>query len=247
MKTETPHSTEEKFLQTAAHDLRSPLVTITNLAQLLTLRYRGKLDPKAEEIIDMIATEALHADLVVKGLMEYLSYTPGTAEEIADQVDMHCALEKALTDLATMREETGAAITVTELPIVRARESDMVRVLLHLISNAIAFRGQAPCQIQVSSSIAENGSAVFCIRDNGLGFNPKFADEIFTPFKRLHGRSRGGSGLGLTLCKKILDQYGGRIWAESEEGKGSAFYFSLPSARIRLPADEPVHVTAGVV
>ena len=138
------------------------------------------------------------------------------------------ALDKALANLRTTAERAGAEVTHDRLPVVTGDEGQLAQVFQNLIGNAIKFRGEEAPRIHVSSRFAD-GEWVFAVRDNGIGFDPQYADRIFLVFQRLHNRSEyPGTGIGLAICKKIVDRHGGRIWVDSHPGAGSTFFFTIP-------------------
>jgi len=160
---------------------------------------------------------------------DLLAYSrAGRAELRLEQTSVEDDLEKTLADLETLVRETGAEVTYDRLPLVRADPTQLARVLQNLIVNAIKFHGEHPPRVHVSAE-QQGNEWVLSIRDNGIGFDPKQGERIFGLFQRLHTRSEyPGTGLGLAISKKIVERHGGRIWAESEPGKGAVFYFTLP-------------------
>jgi chemotaxis family two-component system sensor kinase Cph1 len=220
----------EQFAYSASHDMREPLRTIAGFLQLLEKRYRGRLDEKADEYIDFAVESAHRMGKLLDDLLEFsrLEWKPGKMKPINCSV----ALEKAIYDLGTAIEESGTQITYDPLPTVVADESQITRVFQNLVANAIKFRGKGKPRIHVSAEEKDN-EWVFSVRDEGIGLDPKFAERIFVVFQRLHTKQDyPGTGMGLALCKKIVNLHGGRIWVESELGKGATFYFTLPVMEI---------------
>jgi two-component system, chemotaxis family, sensor kinase Cph1 len=216
----------EQFAYSASHDLREPLRTIASFLQLLEKRYRGRLDEKADEYIDFVVDSAHRMGKLLDDLVEFsrLDWKPGRMKA----VDCSVALEKAIYDLGTAIEESGAQLTYDPLPTVVADESRISRLFQNLVANAIKFRGKGKSRIHVSAKKKEN-EWVFSVRDEGIGLDPKFAERIFVVFQRLHTREEyEGTGMGLAMCKKIVKLHGGRIWVESAPGQGATFYFTLP-------------------
>lgn len=223
------HSNEElqRFAYVAAHDLQSPLRTIETMTQLLSRRLHGQLDAEDSEVFGHIQTSAQRMQALIADLLEYSRVTgSGTGGK---PVDCAALLNGAMENLRTRIRETAAAVTADPLPAVLAGEQ-LLRVFQNLIDNALKYRGEAAPRIHVAAE--RSGEAwVISVRDNGIGFDMQYADRIFRVFERLQGAGpHEGTGIGLAICRKLIERYGGRIWAESEPGAGSTFFFSLPAA-----------------
>jgi light-regulated signal transduction histidine kinase (bacteriophytochrome) len=218
-----------QFAYTASHDLQEPLRTVVSFTQLLSKRYAGKLGAEADEFMEFIVSGARRMSRLVGGLLEY-SRTAETPPNNDAPVDMEAQLAEVLRALAASIAASGAEITHDPLPKVRGDRTAIAQVLLNLITNAIKYRGDAPPRIHVSSEPAGSDFYTFSIRDNGIGFDPRYRDRIFGVFKRLHATGYEGVGIGLAIAKKAVERHNGRIWAESEPGKGAVFHFTLPSA-----------------
>jgi light-regulated signal transduction histidine kinase (bacteriophytochrome) len=219
----------EQFAYVASHDLQEPLRMVASYTALLGENYQGKLGPEADKYIGYAVDGARRMQSLINDLLEYSRVTrkPGAFGDVA----ANSAFDLAIANLKTAIEESGATVTRDELPVVRGDAAQLTRLFQNLAGNAVKFRGEAPPLVQVSAS---RGSAewVFSVRDNGIGFDPKYADRIFLVFQRLHGRDRyRGTGIGLAICKKIVERHGGRIWAESQPGSGSTFSFTIPVSR----------------
>jgi PAS domain S-box-containing protein len=215
----------EQFAFAAAHDLQEPLRIVTTQAQLLARRYRGKLDEKADELIGYIVGNSLRmADLI----RDTLAYSRLTSSELERQpVPAQEALEASLKNLELSIRESGAVITQEPLPSVWSQSGQLTQIFQNLISNGIKYhRPGAPPSIHISAR-QKGPEWVFAVSDNGVGIEPQYQERIFGLFRRLHGREVPGTGIGLALCKKIIEGLGGRIWLESEFGDGSTFYFIL--------------------
>jgi chemotaxis family two-component system sensor kinase Cph1 len=194
---------------------------------LLRDRYQGKLDEKADQYLAFILEGAQRMRFLINDLLAY-SRVGGKAGSLAP-VAVQESLGSALTDLRAAREEARATITQDAMPVLTADGLQLAHVFQNLIGNAIKFRrtGEAP-EIHVGAQRAE-GCWMFSVRDNGIGIDPQFSDRIFEIFQRLHSRaSYAGTGIGLAICRKIVECHGGRVWVESQLGKGSTFYFTIP-------------------
>ncbi len=219
----------EQFAYIAAHDLQEPLRMITSYLEIIDKRYRDKLDKDAGEFIDYSLSGAVHMKALLNGLLEYSRV--GTKGKPFELIDLNISLKKAIANLKKQIEESGAQIIPGNLPGVYADETQMVQLFQNLIGNAIKFRGDKAPVIKVSAGWKETEWEIRVI-DNGIGIDPKFFDKIFLIFKRLHSKEKyPGTGIGLAICKKIVERHGSRIWVESEAGKGTAFYFTLPMKR----------------
>src|SRR5688572_15111369 len=215
-----------RFAHAASHDLKEPLRTVASFTQLLSLRYAGKLGADADEYIRFAVEGATRMERLINDILAF-SRAGSTGLELALTPAEH-ALDEALAGLRAGVESAGAIVTHAPLPEVRADRSQLVQVFQNLVGNAVKFRGTEPPRIHVSAQPAAEGW-VFSVRDNGIGIDPRFSDRVFTMFQRMNSREKyDGSGIGLALCKRIVDRHGGRIWFESEPGKGCTFHFSLP-------------------
>ena len=216
------------FVTGAAHDLRSPLNSINAVAELMTIRLGDTLPPENLELLGYIRSGAAR---VLRLLEDLLAYAQASNFETdpAVSASLNGAVNTALDNLRSEIEETGARIIAQPLPSVMAREAHLVQLFQNLVGNALKYRGAEPPSIQIS---AERGGREWIVRvtDNGIGIEPAYRDEIFKPFKRLHGQEIPGSGIGLAACQKIVAGYRGRLWVESEPGHGSTFLFTFPVA-----------------
>ena len=225
-----------QFALVAAHDLQEPIRTIASFAQLLAVRYKGRLDDDADEFISHIVTGAYRMGSLVEDLLTFAQLS--TRPTILAPQESEVMLETALFNLAAKIAESGAAVTHDALPQVMADQMQIVQVFQNLISNAIKYRSKEPPRIHISAE-PHGAEWTFCVRDNGIGFKQEYAERIFGLFKRLHGREVPGTGIGLANCRKILERHGGRIWAVSEENRGATFYFTLPAAAKHPEAEQP--------
>ena len=216
----------KQFAYVVSHDLQEPLRSIRSFAQLLEKRYKDKLDDKANEFIDYIVSGVQKMELLIKDLLEY-SQVEAKRQNFRS-IKCSVALEEAIYNLRTAIKESNVELTYDLLPTVTADASQLSRLFQNLIGNACKFRGNEPLKIHISAQQKGN-EWVFSIKDNGIGIEPKFFERIFAIFQRLHTRDEyQGTGIGLAVCKKIVERHGGRIWVESEAGKGSTFYFTIP-------------------
>ena len=217
----------EQFAYVASHDLQEPLRMVASYTQLLARRYRDKLDADANEFISFAVDGAQRMQQLISDLLAYSRVTMrGKAFE---PTDCQAVFDEALTNLKVRIEETGAEVSHGALPTMSGDRIQLVRLLQNLISNAIKFRGEESPRVDVSAQ-RKGDEWVFTVSDNGIGIEPQYAERIFTIFQRLHGRGEyPGTGIGLAVCKRIVERHGGRIWVESAPGEGATFYFTLPA------------------
>jgi PAS domain S-box-containing protein len=217
----------EQFAYVASHDLQEPLRMVAAYTQLLTERYQGKLDETADKYIAYARNGALRMQTLIQDLLAFARAGRNGAGAAA--VDCNMAVKNALLNLKPAIQESGAVVTCTELPTVWAACLPLTQVFQNLIGNAIKFRKKNETP-QVSLQAERNGQSwLFTVADNGIGIAPDNAQGIFAVFQRLHARSEyPGNGIGLAICRKVVEHYGGKIWVESQPGQGSKFKFTLP-------------------
>jgi signal transduction histidine kinase len=226
----------QEFAYVASHDLQEPLRTVSSCTQLLRTRYKGKLDADADDFIAFAVDGALRMQQLIHDLLAYSRVGMRAFEPTAISVEM--ALRHATDNLMLAMQETSAVVHHGGLPRVMADERQLIQLFQNLLSNAIKFRGKEPPRVHVSAERRER-EWVFAVRDNGIGLAPQYADRIFIIFQRLHNREEyPGTGIGLAICRKIVERHGGRIWVESESGQGSTFLFTLPDGNELNGRDE---------
>ena len=220
----------EQYTHVVSHDLQEPLSMVKSYLQLLARRYQGRFDEDADQFIGYAVDGTQRMQTMTKALLKYSRV--GTKAKPAKPMSTDNALNQALANLALAIKECNAVITRGLLPRVRADESQLVQLFQNLISNAIKFRREIPVRIHISAQ-QKNDDWVISIKDNGIGIDPRFSERIFKIFQRLHTEAEyPGTGIGLTICRKIVERHGGRIWASSEPGEGSTFFFTLPEDEV---------------
>lgn len=218
----------QQFAYIASHDLQEPLRMIASYLQLIERRYGDRLDQDGHEFLGFAVEGAKRLQSMITGLLDY-SRVESRGHSFAE-VDTARALEKAVANLQVAVDEGGAVVTGEGLPTVRGDESQLVQLFQNLVANAVKFRGPEPPRVVVSAR-RDGGEWVFSVRDNGIGIAPRHHERIFRIFQRLHGRETPGIGLGLSICRRVVERHGGRLWAESEEGRGATFHFTVPVGR----------------
>lgn len=215
----------EQFAYVASHDLQEPLRMIASYLELLAERYKGRLDEKADKFIDYAVDGATRMKRLISDLLHYSRIT--TMSRALEMIDVASAFDEVTTNLGRAIAEKRAIVTQDGLPTMVVDRTHLVQLFQNLIGNALKFCEGTP-RIHVEAK-HEGRNWVFLVSDNGIGIAPEHSERIFQIFQRLHGREKYvGTGIGLAICKKIVEQYGGRIWVESRPGKGSTFFFTLP-------------------
>jgi light-regulated signal transduction histidine kinase (bacteriophytochrome) len=217
----------EQFAYSASHDLREPLRQVATFTQMLQRTYKGRLDHRADEFIDYTVQGALRMENLVRDLLSY-THAAKITDAPPERVDVNAVVTEACQNLKMAIQENQAVIEADKLPAVPVHQFQLVQLFQNLIGNAIKYRGEDIPRITISVE-RESARWRFCVTDNGIGIAPRYHSQIFGLFKRLHGGAKyAGTGIGLAICQKIVEQYGGQIWVESVLGEGAKFYFTLP-------------------
>jgi len=217
----------ERFAYVASHDLQEPLRMVASYTELLRSRYKGRLDSDADDFIDYAVEGAERMQGLISGLLMYSR--AGTREQHPERIDTGDVVRETMDNLSVVISETRAIVSVGPLPVILADRTQFVRLFQNLLSNAVKFRAEGIVpQVQVEARRGD-GEWVFSVADNGIGVADKYLEEVFTVFRRLESRADyDGTGIGLAICKRIVERRGGRIWVESTHGLGSTFFFTVP-------------------
>jgi signal transduction histidine kinase len=219
----------EQFAYVASHDLQEPLRAVAGLVQLLQQQYQGKLDERADQYINLTVDSATRMQQLINDLLAFSR--AGHSAKPVESVDTGRALQLALSNLSLAIQESGTIITYDNMPTLPVDTGQLGQVFQNLIGNAIKFHGEALPHIHISAKKVSDGWR-FSVKDNGIGIEKQYFERIFMVFQRLHARSKyNGNGIGLAICKKIVERSGGRIWVESEIGKGTTFFFTITERR----------------
>ncbi|MGE5489691.1 MAG: sensor histidine kinase, partial [Actinomycetota bacterium] len=222
----------EQFAYVASHDLQEPLRKVSSFAQLFAKKYAGHLDEAGQTYINFMVDGASRMQILVDDLLHYSRLT--RVDQTHQEVDMETVLDGVLADLQLFIKESGARIEASPLPVIQGDTSQLRALLQNLVSNAVKYRApdRSP-EVHIGASVQAE-EATFWVRDNGIGIDPRYFEKIFVIFQRLHTRTEyPGTGIGLAICKKIVDNHGGRIWVESSPGQGATFFFTLPTGEAR--------------
>ncbi len=227
----------EKFAYVASHDLQEPLRTIGAFTQLIARRYGATLGDDANKLLEQVVSATRRMSAMIQDLLDYARVQ--TEVDRPSSVSLDQDLETAVTLLQGAIDECKATVTHDPLPTLQADQGQMVRLFQNLVSNSIKYRrGDVAPVIHVSAE--KHGSAwVITVADNGIGFEPKDTSKLFLPFRRLHQHGYPGTGIGLAICRRIVETHGGRIWAVSQPGQGAKFSFSLPCEGLTRPKHMP--------
>jgi light-regulated signal transduction histidine kinase (bacteriophytochrome) len=224
---ELKRSNEElqQFAYVASHDLQEPLRMVSSYVQLLEKRYKDRLDPDAHDFINYAVSGARRMQNLINDLLSYSRV--GTRGKPFQLVDCSEVLYAATSNLEVAIRENEAVIEHDDLPQVMGDEGQLIQVFQNIIGNAVKFHGKEPPHIRVCAEL-QGDEWVFSIKDNGIGIDPQFFERIFLVFQRLNGNEYPGTGIGLSIARKIVQRHGGRMWPESQPGEGSTFYFTVP-------------------
>ena len=216
----------EQFAYSASHDLQEPLRQVAIFSQLMAENYAPQLDGKASQYLNYCIEGAHRMEMMIRDLLAYSQ--AGTSEAPLQWVSISEVLETVKRNLATTIEETQAEISTSILPVVRGDAAPLVHLFQNLLSNALKYRSERKLRVKIGASEGP-GYWRFTVEDNGIGIPADFQNQVFGIFKRLHDRAKyPGTGIGLAICQKIVERYGGKIWVESEPDRGSTFVFTLP-------------------
>ena len=217
----------EQFAYVASHDLQEPLRMVASYVQLLVKRYKDKMGAEADEFIDYVVNGVVRMQALINDLLTYSRL--GTHAKPLRPVDSGQVVDQVIENLQLAVKETSAVVSREALPVVRADASQLGQVFQNLIGNAIKFHGNAPPQVRVWAE-RKAGEWIFAVADKGIGIDPQYMDRLFAIFQRLHNQEAyPGTGIGLAICKKIVERHGGRIWVESQPGAGATFRFAMPA------------------
>jgi signal transduction histidine kinase len=216
----------EEFAYVASHDLQEPLRAITGFTQLLQERYAGKLDAEADEFMGFVVEGTIRMKHLIDDVLQYSRVT--THGRALAPVDLNTVVERALQNLHAAIAASGAQVEFGKLPDVEGDSTQLVQVIQNLVGNAIKYNRSTPPRVEILAKQNAEGEWVVSVRDNGIGIDPRYQERIFRIFARLHTREEfGGTGIGLALCRRILERHGSRIWVDSVEGGGATFSFTL--------------------
>jgi PAS domain S-box-containing protein len=223
----------QQFAYVASHDLKEPLRVVTSYLQLLERGYKDRLDAEAGDYIARSVAGSKRMQTLIDDLLAYSRVV--TQPKKLQPLDSAIAVKQALANLETAIKESGAVIQTGDLPTVPADVTLLTQLFQNLIGNAVKFRGSDNVEVRVNAE-RRDGQWQFSVRDNGIGIDPQYNERIFGIFQRLHTRQEyPGTGIGLAICKRIVEGHGGRIWVESEPGKGATFFFTVPDGEVCAP------------
>ena len=217
----------EQFAYVASHDLQEPLRKVASFCQLLEQRYRGQLDERADQYIDFAVDGAKRMQQLINDLLAFSRV--GRSGNELQPVALDEIARRALADLDAVRVDARATVDVGDLPTVLGEPSLLTVLFQNLIGNAIKFRSEQPPEVRLTAERDGDGWLITC-SDNGIGIDPEYAERVFVIFQRLHAKDEyAGTGIGLAMCRKIVEHHGGRIWLDPEAGPGTTFRFTLPA------------------
>ena len=229
-----------QFAYAASHDLQEPLRMVAIYSQMMQRKYSGEMDTETDQYVEFIVAGAKRMEMLLKDLLTY-SQTGAPNEGPPLLIDCDGVMRKVVLNLQAAIEQSGATVFCESLPVVRAHEVRMVQLFQNIVGNALKYRSKAPPKVRIGAQRRET-DWLFSIEDNGIGIDPEYAPQIFGIFKRLHGQNYPGTGIGLAICQRIVERYGGRIWVESKPGEGSRFFFTLPPAAGQSPGEGPAEL-----
>ena len=220
----------EQFAYVASHDLQEPLRMVSSYVQLLERRYQGQLDDKADKYIKYAVEGSRRMQALIGGLLEYSR--AGQGELVPETFDLDAAVDLALLNVRAATEEAHASVVRAALPTVRGDRAQVVQVLQNLLANSLKFRRpDVPVEVRIAARPHGAQMVAVCVSDNGVGIEPQYHERIFMIFQRLHTQAEyPGTGIGLSICKKVVERHGGKIWVEANDAGGTTFCFTLPLA-----------------
>ena len=217
----------EQFAFSASHDLQEPLRMVGVYSQLFARKYKGQLDEQGEMIVGHCVEGAKRMEMLIHDLLEYTRAAQSPIR-VSEPVALQEVVEECVAILQSAMEEANASVSWDQLPFLNVEHVHLQQIILNLLSNALKYRSGRPPGIQIRAR-KEGQFWLICVKDNGIGIEPQYQEQVFGLFKRLHSAGKyPGTGLGLAICKKLVERYGGRIWVESTFGEGSSFSFTLP-------------------
>ena len=230
----------EQFAYVASHDLREPLRNMSVFVELLVRAYRrNQLDSYADRCLEVITAGARRMEVLIAGLLAYARIRSPYESTVQETVDLNTTLDEAVSGLTTLIADANATIVREPLPVVRGNPGQILQVFHNLLENSLKYRrADVPLKIQVGVG-SRDQQWVFRFQDNGQGFKSEYADRIFGIFKRLHGAEIPGTGIGLAVCRAVIDRHGGEIWAEAEPDSGTTVYFTLPQSSAAIEKQAP--------
>jgi light-regulated signal transduction histidine kinase (bacteriophytochrome) len=224
------------FANIASHDLRAPIRGILSFIQLFERRSKDKFDPRDMEYFTFIKTNAHQSLQLIESLLNYSKVDKNIGEPV--QVEVKTAIENAKNSLLSIIEERHAVIEIKDLPTIQAHPMLIMQLFQNLINNGIKYNKSAQPFIEIKTTFSKIDGYIYSVKDNGIGIAKEYRQDVFAMFRRLHGAGEyEGSGIGLAFCKRIVETYDGRMWLESEVGKGSTFFFTLPQAKVSVKKD----------
>lgn len=223
----------EQFAYIASHDLQEPLRMIAVYTELIQRRGAGRFDAESERYMSTVVEGVRRMEQLIRDL---LSYSRAIHSPVAtERVDSAETVRAAMLNLAPAITETGASIEYSDLPVLLIDRLWLTEIFQNLLSNALKYRSADPPHISIAA-VEREGQWVFSVRDNGIGIHPNYHESVFLPFKRLHGRRYPGTGVGLAICRQIIERLGGRTWVDSQPDHGATFYFSIPASPVPAAA-----------
>jgi light-regulated signal transduction histidine kinase (bacteriophytochrome) len=232
----------QQFAYSASHDLQEPIRNVAVYSEIVSRRYTKVLDAEGQKFLGFLTEGGRRLATLIDDLLAYTR--AGAAENLSGAVSAGGVLQQTLSTFEEALRESGGSVTVSPLPEVYMGEAHLQQLFQNLIGNALKYRSEAPPRIHISAT--NQGAAWrFAVQDNGIGIDPQYKEKIFGVFKRLHREQKyGGTGIGLAICQRVVERYGGRIWVDSSPGKGATFYFTLPhlAPRVRSAA---IDIAAG--